>query len=76
MAGYRIISLIQGVVSLFLAISLLDAEGLLGMNLAFGLANVSAAVVSWWSIFAFWAYLVALIALLQVVKAFIVRERG
>jgi len=75
MAGYRIISLIQGIITLFLTISILDAEGLLGMNAAFGLLAVSAATMSWWSIFAFWAYLIALIALLQIVKAFTVRER-
>ena len=75
MTGYRIISFIQGIVSLFLALSLLDAEGLITMNAAFGLSKVSDAVMSWWSIFAFWAYLIALIALLQIVKAFIVKER-
>ncbi len=72
MAGYRIISLIQGVISLFLALSILDADGLIGMNAAFGFAVAA----SWWSMYAFWAYLIALIAILQVVKAFTVRERG
>jgi len=70
MAGYRIISLIQGIVALFLAISILDFENILGMNDAFALAT------GWWSVYALWAYLIALIAILQVVKAFIVRERN
>ena len=42
----------------------------MGMNDAFALAT------GWWSVYALWAYLIALIAILQVVKAFIVRERN
>lgn len=70
MAGYRIISLIQGIVALFLGLTILDFENIIGMNNAFGLTS------GWWSIYALWAYLIALIALLQIVKAFIVRERS
>ena len=71
MAGYRIISLIQGIVALFLSLTILDAGDVIGMNSAFAFQ-----LTGWWTMYAFWAYLVALIALLQVVKAFIVRERN
>jgi len=69
MAGYRIISLIQGLIALFLGLSVLDFENIIGMNSAFALTT------GWWSVYALWAYLIALIAILQIVKSFIVRER-
>jgi hypothetical protein len=70
MAGYRIISLIQGIVALFLGLSVLDAGQVIGMNNAFAFQ-----LIGWWTVYAFWAYLIAVIAILQIVKAFIVRER-
>ncbi len=71
MAGYRIISLIQGIIALFLGLTVLDATDVIGMNTAFAFQ-----LTGWWSMYAFWAYIIALIAILQIVKAFIVRERG
>ncbi|MCE7741936.1 MAG: hypothetical protein GOP50_05715 [Candidatus Heimdallarchaeota archaeon] len=70
MAGYRIISLIQGIIALFLGLTVLDAGDIFGMNAAFGFV-----LTGWWSMYAFWAYLIALIALLQIAKAITVRER-
>ncbi len=70
MAGYRIISLIQAVVSLFLALTVFDFEGVIGLNTALNFG-----ITPYWSVYAFWGYIIALIAILQVVKAFIVRER-
>jgi hypothetical protein len=71
MAGYRILSLIQSVFILITAISVLDANDLIGMNNAF----FSGVLSDWWSPFAFWAYCFAVVAILQIVKAFIVEEK-
>jgi hypothetical protein len=71
MAGYRILSLIQSVFILFTAISVLDANDNIGMNVAFFGSSTS----FWWSAFAFWAYCFAIVAILQIVKAFIVQEK-
>lgn len=70
MAGYRILSLFQAITVLFLAISVLDTNDLIGLNAAFGFA-----LTGWWSVAAFWGYLIALAGVLQLVKAFVVRER-
>ncbi len=70
MAGYRIISLFQAIASLFLALSVFDYGGLIGLNSALNLI-----LGTWWGPYTFWAYLIVLIAILQLVKAFIVRER-
>jgi hypothetical protein len=70
MAGYRIISLFQSVAGLFLALTVFDFAGVIGLNAAlnFGMSP-------YWTVYTFWGYIIALIAILQVVKAFIVRER-
>ncbi len=70
MAGYRIISLIQAIASLFLALTVFDFADVIGLN-----AGLNFGISPYWSVYAFWGYIVALIAILQVVKAFIVRER-
>jgi len=71
MAGYRILSLIQSVFILFTAISVLDATDGIGMNAAFFGSSTS----FWWSPFALWAYCFAVVAILQIVKAFVVKEK-
>ena len=68
MAGYKIISAIQTVIGLFLAVSMVDSFDAIGMNAAF--FGTSSA---WWNVFAFWGYLVAGIFLLQLVKVFTVK---
>ena len=70
MAGYRILSLFQAIAVIFMAISILDFTDVIGLNVAFGFA-----LTGWWTVYAFWGYLIALVGLLQLVKAFIVRER-
>ncbi|MHA1219583.1 MAG: hypothetical protein ACTSSN_05700 [Candidatus Heimdallarchaeaceae archaeon] len=70
MAGYRIISLFQAIASLFLALSVFDFGNIIMLNLAFNFG-----MNPWWTTYTFWGYLIALIAILQLVKAFIVRER-
>ncbi len=72
MAGYRILSLIQSVFILFTAISVLDATDGIGMNLAF----FGGSSTFWWSSYAFWAYCFAMVAILQIVKAFTVQEKN
>ncbi len=69
MAGYKIISAIQTVVGLFLAIGYLDMAVDFGMLTAFFGTSTSA----WWSPIAFIAYLVAVICILQLVKVFTVK---
>ena len=69
MAGYRILSLFQSIFTLFTAVSVLDYAVNFGMNEAF-----FSTPSTWWSEFAFWAYLFALVAILQLVKCFIVTE--
>ncbi len=70
MAGYRIISLFQAVFGLFLALSVFDFADAIGLNVALNFG-----ISPYWSVYAFWGYIIAVIAILQVVKAFIVRER-
>jgi hypothetical protein len=70
MSGYRIISLIQAVIALFCALTILDFDGIIGLNIALAFTT------GWWSVYAFWAYSLTLIAILQIVKAFIVKERN
>ncbi len=70
MAGYRILSFFQSIFILFTAVSILDLSVEFGMNEAFFGASTS----DWWSVFAFWAYLFAVVAILQLVKCFIVTE--
>ena len=70
MAGYRILSFFQSIITLFTAVSVLDFAVDFGMNEAFFGSLTS----TWWSEYAFWAYLFALIAILQLVKCFIVTE--
>ena len=70
MAGYRILSFFQSIFILFTAVSILDVAVEFGMNEAFFGTSTSA----WWSTFAFWAYLFAVVAILQLVKCFIVTE--
>lgn len=70
MAGYRILSFFQSIFSLFAVVSVLDEAVDFGMNDAFFGTSTSA----WWSMFAFWAYLFAVVAILQLVKCFIVTE--
>lgn len=72
MAGYRIMSLIQSVFILFAAVSVLDAADNIGMNIAFFGGSAS----FWWSPFAFWAYCFAIVAILQIVKAFTVDDKN
>ncbi len=68
MAGYKIISAIQTVIGLFLAVSYLDDAVDFGMNDAFFNATTG-----WWCFGAFIAYLLAAIFLLQLVKVFTVK---
>ena len=70
MTGYRILSLFQSIFSLFAVVSVLDEAVDFGMNEAFFGSSTS----EWWSVFAFWAYLFAVVAILQLVKCFIVKE--
>lgn len=69
MAGYKIISAIQTVLGLFLAVGYLDSAVDFGMLTAFFGTSTS----TWWSPVAFFAYLVAVICILQLVKVFTVK---
>lgn len=68
MAGYKIISAIQTVIGLFLAVGYLDMAVNFGMLDAF-----FDTIIGWWSPYAFFAYLLAAIFLLQLVKVFTVK---
>lgn len=71
MAGYRIMSIFQAIFIAVASVSVLDLEIDFGFNdLLFG-----EGASGWWSVFPFWAYLFALVAILQFIKAFTVKER-
>ena len=70
MSGYRILSIFQAIAALFLALTVFDFGDIMGLNLA-----LSFGMSPWWTVYTFWGYLIALIAILQLVKAFIVKER-
>jgi len=70
MAGYRILSIFQTIFILAAAVSVLDFAVDFGMNEAFFGSSSS----DWWSAIAFWAYMFAVVAILQLIKSFTVKE--
>lgn len=70
MAGYRTLSILQFLFITLASLSILDLEIKFGMNDAF----FGPGATGWWSVFPFWAYLFALVAICQLIKAIIVVE--
>lgn len=70
MVGYRVLSILQFVFIFITSLSILDLGVPFGMNDAF----FGEGATGWWSVFPFWAYMFALVAICQLVKAIIVTE--